>query len=89
MAYGQGNYSTWFYGVDGSYVDGASTISATATTSAIGQVTINGASAISATTTTSISYLRVVERVIPINVLAEMTPIGAINAADRLQAHLL
>ena len=64
MAYGQGNYSTWFYGVDGNYVDGAAAISASTTTSATGQVTINGASAISASATTSISFLRVVERLV-------------------------
>jgi len=81
MAYGQGLYSTWFYGVDGSYIDASASISASSTTTAAAQVTVKGAAAIAATSTTSVDYLRVVERSVPINVLAEMVPIGAINAA--------
>lgn len=81
MAYGQGLYSTWFYGVDGSYIDASASISASSTTTAAAQVTVKGAAALTATSTTSVDYLRVVERSVPINVLAEMVPIGAINAA--------
>ena len=40
MAYGQGLYSTWFYGVDGTYVDASASISASSTTTAVGQVTL-------------------------------------------------
>ena len=67
MAYGQGNYSTWFYGVDGSYIDASASISASATTTAEGQVTVKGAAALTAASATAVSYLRVVERSVPIN----------------------
>ena len=82
MAYGQGLYSTWFYGVDGSYIDASASISASSTTTAEAQVTLVGDASIAATSTTVLqNYIRVVERSVPINVLAEMVPIGAINAA--------
>jgi hypothetical protein len=82
MAYGQGNYSTWFYGVDGTYVDASASISASSAVDVQGFSSVNGGAAVSSTSTTTLqNYERVVERVIPISVLAEMTPIGAINAS--------
>ena len=83
MAYGQGLYSTWFYGVDGTYVDASASISASSNVPDVsGSVSIVGDATASATSTTTLqNFERVVERVIPINVLAEMVPIGAINAA--------
>ena len=83
MAYGQGFYSTWFYGVDGTYVDASASISASSNIPDVpAQVTLVGQATFPTTTsTTTIAYERVVERNVPINVLAEMVPIGAINAA--------
>ena len=83
MAYGQGNYSTWFYGVDGSYVDASASISASSNVPDVtAQVTLVGQASFPTTiSTTSVAFERVVERTVPINVLAEMVPIGAINAA--------
>lgn len=82
MAYGQGLYSTWFYGVDGTYVDASASISASSNIPDVtANVTLVGDASTTVASTTSVSYLRVVERSVPINVLAEMVPIGAINAA--------
>jgi hypothetical protein len=48
MAYGQGLYQSWFYGVDGSYKDASISVSVTATTSCVGQITVNSAPTVSA-----------------------------------------
>jgi hypothetical protein len=87
MAYGQGLYSTWFYGVDGNYIDASASISASSTTTAVGQVTIKGAAALTAASTTTVAFERVAERSVPISVLAEMVPIGAINAGGFCGSH--
>lgn len=82
MAYGQGNYSTWFYGVDGTYVDASASISASSNIPDVtANVTLVGDASTTVASTTSVAFERVVERTVPINVLAEMVPIGAINAA--------
>ena len=82
MAYGQGLYSTWFYGVDGTYVDASASISASSNIPDVAaNVTLVGDASTTVASTTTVAFERVVERSVPINVLAEMVPIGAINAA--------
>ena len=82
MAYGQGLYSTWFYGVDGNYIDASASISASSNIPDVAaKVTLVGDASTTVASTTTIAFERVVERSVPINVLAEMVPIGAINAA--------
>ena len=82
MAYGQGLYSTWFYGVDGNYIDASASISASSNIPDVtANVTLVGDASTTVASTTAIAFERVVERSVPINVLAEMVPIGAINAA--------
>ena len=82
MAYGQGLYSTWFYGVDGTYVDASASISASSNIPDVAaNVTLVGDASTTVASTTTVAFERVVERTVPISVLAEMVPIGAINAA--------
>jgi len=82
MAYGQGLYSTWFYGVDGNYIDASASISASSNIPDVAaNVTLVGDASTTVASTTTVAFERVAERSVPINVLAEMVPIGAINAA--------